>query len=159
MSHQFILRTICIQKWGVNGFSLECVVRMRAQEQDRFRRLVAEKLREKNYTRKLLAHLLGKTPSAITRKMNGTTAFTDDEVHKISQFLQIAAFLNYPLPELDTPPPHETYDPGVKVFHDAVSLLSLHDKKDMYYVIAVYVEAKLPLYNFGTLLRDLATQP
>jgi transcriptional regulator with XRE-family HTH domain len=132
---------------------------MRQQEQDRFRRLVVEKLREKSYTRKLLARVLGKTPSAITRKMKGETAFTDDEVHKISQFLHIPAFLNYPLPELDAPSSSETYDPGVKVFHDAVSLLSLHDKKDMYFVIAVYVEAKLPRSNFGTILRELATQP
>ena len=89
---------------------------MRLQEQDRFRRLVVEKLREKDYTRKLLAHVLGKSPSAITRKMKGATAFTDDEVQKISQFLHIPAFLNYPLIDLDATPPYETYDPGVRSF-------------------------------------------
>ena len=47
----------------------------------------------------------------------------------------------------------------VRVFHDAISLLSLHDKKDLYYVVGVYVEAKLPLSKFGTILRELATQP
>jgi hypothetical protein len=132
---------------------------MRKQEQDRFRHLVIEKLREKDYTRKLLAHVIGKSPGAITRKMQGATGFTDDEVQKISQFLHIPAFINYPLLDLDAAPSYETYDPGVKVFHDAISLLSLHDKKDMYFVIAVYVEAKLPRSNLGTLLRELATQP
>ena len=91
--------------------------------------------------------------------MKGATAFTDDEVQKISQFLHIPAFINYPLIDLDAPLPYETYEPGVKVFHDAISLLSLHDKKDMFYVIAVYVEAKLPQTKFGTILRELATQP
>jgi transcriptional regulator with XRE-family HTH domain len=132
---------------------------MRRQEQDRFRGLIKEKLREKDYTRKLLAHVIGKSPGAITRKMNGTTAFNDDEVQKISQFLRIPEFINYPLLQLDAPPPYETYDPGAKVFHDALSLLSLHDRKDMYYVIAVYVEAKLPSTKLGTILRELATQP
>ena len=98
---------------------------MRQQEQDRFRRLVVEKLREKDYTRKLLAHVIGKSPAAITRKMKGATPFTDDEVQKISQFLHIPAFINYPLIDLDAPLPYEPYEPGVKVFHDAISLLSL----------------------------------
>ena len=81
---------------------------MRQQEQDRFRNLVRAKLREKNYQRKLLARVLGKSPSAITRKMNGATAFTDDEVQRISQFLHIPAFINYPLIYLDASPPYET---------------------------------------------------
>ena len=80
---------------GVNGFSLECVSHARTRTETASDAWLPTKLREKNYTRKLVAHWLGKTPSAITRKMNGANGWRlrIDEVHKISQFLQLTAFL------------------------------------------------------------------
>jgi hypothetical protein len=128
------------------------------RRQDKIRQLIDERLRELHLPRKALVPVLNVSASAITRKMRGETPFTDDEVKKVSAFLRIPDLFDYPTLDVDLVPAYETYDPGLKVLNDAMILLPSREKNEMYFILAVLIEGKLPRTNFGPILRALAAQ-
>src|SRR6266542_2197385 len=97
------------------------------RRQDKFRLLVDTKLRELRLARKALASVLGVSPSAITRKMKGENPFTDEEVRKLSEFLQIPDVFAYPARRPATYQAAEHYEPGIKVLIDAMTELGQRD--------------------------------
>lgn len=135
-----------------------CERYMSIRRQDTIRQLFADKLRDLRLHQKTLVPVLGVSPSAITRKMKGETPFSDDEVQRVSRFLNIPELFHYPIVEKElhsiTPP----YDPLAKVIHDGVILLTSHDKKEFCSLLAFLFECKLPHANVGAILRALARQ-
>lgn len=126
------------------------------RRQDKFRQLVETKLRELRLPRKSLAAVLGVSPSAITRKMNGENPFTDEEVRKLSDFLHMPDVFAYPTRGSDAHQAYDSYDPGIKVLKDAMTQLDPRDKSEIYFVLALLLELKLPRSTFGPILRALA---
>lgn len=131
---------------------------MSMRQQETIRQLFQAKLRELNLHQKTLAPVLGRTPSAITRKMKGETPFNEEEIRKISRFLNIPELFHYPVLDRDlhlTTPP---YDPVAKVLHDGIILLPSRDKNEIVSFMAFVFECKLPHSNIGPILRALASQ-
>jgi hypothetical protein len=129
------------------------------RRQDKIRELIDEKLRALHLHRKDLVPVLNISASAITRKMQGTTPFTDVEVQALSDFLQIPDLLAYPAKLGVKKPGYAPYHPAVKVIDEGLSLLSVRDQGEIYFVVALLLELKSPSTNHGQILRALATQP
>lgn len=124
--------------------------------QDKARELIKEQLHALHYTQKVLARRLGISDSAMTRKLNGESSFTDDELKISSQFLQIPDLFDYPVRRPDQKAVCASYDPGVGVINDAMALLTNRDKSEMYLSNAIALEGKLPHTKHAALLREIA---
>lgn len=138
------------------GGTVGLVFRMRRQE--KARQLIEKRRQELGLRRKDLAGILGVTPSAITRKMNGENPLTDADVRKLSDFLNIPDLFAYPAMVQDHGYASDMYEPRLKIINDAMACLGERDKADVYFLIAVVLEGKLPQATFGTILRSLANK-
>lgn len=130
------------------------VASMRRQE--KVRQLIERRLSQLRLKQKAIAAFLEVSPSAITRKMKGENPFTDEEVRKLSDYLNMPDLFEYPTMMGDDTNPYERYDPGVRVFGNAVMHLAEKDKAEIYFVLALLLEGKLPRTTFGHMLRAIA---
>ena len=66
--------------------------------------------------------------------------------------------MEYPTAPHGEKPTCQPYNPAVKVMSEGLSLLSSRDQGEIYFVLGLMFELKLPRTNHGTILRALADQ-